>query len=281
MKRLFIFAAYDPAANIIDDSLIIYVRELSRYGDVVFFMDNDAPGTELDKLKPYTLYAGAARHRSYDFGSYKRGYIWARDNGILKNYDWVYMVNDSVYAPLHPILPLLTDLESRGRDATGMVYNPHKRRPHIQSWFIGMGRRVFLSEQFDSFITSVERQPDKGAVTYLYEQGFYRMLCQLGGSFACIFTLRGLAVYNKIKRLFMRGLPFMKKSAFIRRHGALGRQVSYVLDNIDPVLRAAIIENANREYGQDYVAWFLTGNIFKILWRNIRHSLYKLFVEGI
>lgn len=279
-KRLFLFAAYDPRDNLVDDSLIIYVRELSKMGDVVLFMDNDVAESELAKLRPYTLYAGGKKHGEYDFGSYKRAYIVARGGNIIENYDMVYMVNDSMYAPLHPILPLLGDLESHNTDAAGIMFNAHKRNPHIQSWFIGMAPRVFLSEQFDSFIRGVTRQ-DKGMVTYMYEQGFTRMLLENGGSWVCTFTVRGHAVYNKIKYLFQRGFPFMKKVAFIRRHGALGRQVSYVLKHIDPRLKDAIIENASREYGATHVRGFLTDNPIKIAYRTIKHSLHKLFIEGI
>ncbi len=282
-RRLFIFAAYDPANNhngVIDESLIMYVRALAALGDIVFYMDNDTTSEQLSKIRSYTMYAGANRHGEYDFGSYKRGYIWARDNNIIQNYDWVYMVNDSVYGPLRPILAILTDLESRGADATGMVLNAHKTKPHIQSWFIGIAPRVFLSEQFDAFIRGVTHQ-DKGMVTWLYENGFTRMMIEHGGTYSCKFNVRGHAVYNKIKHLFNHGFPFFKKTSFIRKHGALGRQVLYVLNHIDPAMRTAIIENAKHVYGAAHVKRFLTNNPIKIIWRNIKHTLVKIFKEGI
>jgi len=280
-KRLFLFAAFDPADNIIDDSLIDYVRALAALGDVVLYMDNDAPKSELAKLKPYVLHAGASAHGEYDFGSYKRGYLWARENDILQNYDRIYLVNDSMYAPLRPIQPLLEDLESRGTDVAGMVFNASPRRPHLQSWFIGMSRAVAVSEPFDSFIRAVARQTDKGMVTWLYEQGFFRLILANKWTWGAAVMVTGHAVYNDIQRLWDRGFPFMKKVSFVRRDGAMGRQILYILNRIAPDMKDAILENARREYGEKHVEWVLTNNPIKIAWRNIRHSLRKLFVEGI
>lgn len=280
-RRLFIFAAYDPRGGVVDSSLIDYVRSLSKIGDVVLYMDNNAPESELSKIRPFVLYAGASKHGEYDFGSYKRAYIWAYDNLKLSDYDWVYFANDSVYAPLHPVLPILKKLESRGTDAVGMVMKKHKSKPHIQSWFFGMTKTVFMSDEFDAFIRSVEKQTEKGMVTHLYENGFTRLLIKNHWSWAYEFTVTGHGVYNNVKSLFVRGLPFMKKAAFSRRHGSLGRQVLYILNHVDNGTKKSILENANRVYGNDYVNKFLTKNIFVIMYRNVWHSLYKLFVEGI
>ena len=39
-KRLFLFAGYDKD-GIIDDALIYYLSELSKYGDIIVYIDND------------------------------------------------------------------------------------------------------------------------------------------------------------------------------------------------------------------------------------------------
>ena len=280
-KRLFIFAAYDPQGGIVDDSLITYVKNLSEIGDVVLYMDNDTPESELSELKEYTLYTGASKHGEYDFGSYKRAYTWANNNLKLSDYEWVYFVNDSVYAPLHPILPTLNKLESAETDAIGMVMKKHKTKPHIKSWFFGLSTNLILLNEFYSFITGVEKQTDKGMVTHLYENGLTRLLIKNNWSWNYAFTVTRHGIYNNVKSLFINGLPFMKKSAFSRRHGSLGRQVLYILNHVNPKITNAIMENANRIYGIEYVKSFLTRNIFVIMYRNIKHSLYKFFIEGI
>lgn len=288
-RRLFIFAAFDTknyiqkisGEPVVDDSLIMYVRALSELGDVVLYMDNNTSESELNKLKPYTLYAGASAHSEYDFGSYKRAYLWAKSNLNLSDYDWVYLANDSMYAPLHPLRPVLENLESRNKDASGIVFNAHKRKPHLQSWFLGMSSKVFLSHDFDSFITSVEKQKDKGLVTYLYEQGFTRMLKKNNWSYSYLYSVTHHAVYNSIKKLFKQGMPFMKKTAFTRHLGSLGNQVLYVLEHIDSKSRDIILNDAKRVYCDKDIDKILTKNIFKIAYRKIKYTLRKLFIEGI
>jgi hypothetical protein len=160
------------------------------------------------------------------------------------------------------------------------MYNHHKKNPHLQSWFIGMRPRVFQSDQFDEFIRSVEKH-DKGMVIHLYEHGFTRLLKAHNGTFAYEWSVGGHTVYNQINKYFRRGFPFMKKINFSRKHGALGRQMKYVLDKINPIVSNAILENATRIYGEKYIKWILTNNPIKILFRNTHHILSKLFKGGL
>jgi hypothetical protein len=281
-NRLFIFAAYDPIGlGIVDDTLLIYLKELHKLGDVVFFMDNDASESELDKTRPYAIHAGAGRHGEYDFGSYKRGYVWARDNLDLSDYDWIYMANDSVYAPLHPLRPVIEKLESIGTDATGMMCNPNSKHPHIQSWFVGISPKVFDSPWFDAFIRGIARQPGKGEVTYLYEQGFTRLLEKNGLPWKCAYTIWNRGIYNRVRSLFARGFPFMKKSTLSRHGGALGAQILHILNRMPPEMKNAVVKNAAHVHGREYISWLLTGNPFKIAWRNTVYFLRKIFSKGV
>ena len=273
-KRLFLFAGYDARGHV-DASLTYYVRALARYGDVVLHMDNDCTDASIDSLKPYVLHADAARHGEYDFGSYKRAYIWARDNLNLADYDFVYMANDSVYGPLYDLGPILSDMESRAWSAFGPVCNPNRNHPHIQSWFIGMRPDVFLSDWFDAFMTSVTHQTDKGAVTKLYEQGFTAAVAAHNMSWGCIYTVANRGVYNKIKSLYKRGMPFMKKVAFSRHNGCLGRQILYVLNHIPTDARNAIMDGARHTFGDQYIEWLLTRNPFKVMWRCMTYGINK------
>ncbi len=279
-KRLFLFAGFN-AQHIIDDALVYYVRALSKCGDVVLCMDSDCSDAELQKLAPYVLHATAHRHGEYDFGSYKRAYMYATDTGILDKYDFVYMVNDSVYGPLIDIESSLHRMEKLNHDAFGLVYNPLASRPHIQSWFIGMRKNVFLSPWYDEFMRAITRQNDKGAITYMYEQGFTEMLRTHHIKFACLYSCPGRSVYNNVAALFRRGMPFMKKVAFTRADGALGNRILYILRRASPDVRDMILTSARGQYGDEYIKWLLTRNPIKIAYRHIKHALRKIFIEGL
>ena len=279
-KRLFLLAGYN-AHGLIDESLIFYIQALAACGDVVLCMDSDCSAVELQRIAPYVLHATAQRHGEYDFGSYKRAYMYAADADILKNYEFVYMVNDSVYGPLMDIEPSLTRMEELNSDAFGLVYNGTSSRPHIQSWFIGMRKNVFLSPWYDEFMRNITRQNDKGAITYLYEQGFTEMLRTHGVKFSCLYDCPGRSVYNNVAALFRRGMPFMKKVAFTRADGALGNRILYILRNVSPDVRDMILASARRTWGDEYIKWLLTRNPIKITYRHIKHALRKIFIEGL
>ncbi len=279
-KRLFLIAGYD-AKNCIDDALIYMLGTLSHFGDIIFYADSNIPDAQLKKIRHHTIHAAATHHGEYDFGSYKRAYIYATDNNLIKNYEFVYFINDSVYGPLGDMTPIFNRLESSNWDAFGLVQNPHPTHPHIQSWFIGCRPCVFTAPWFDEFFRRVTRQKSKGDITRIYEQGFTRELISHNIAYGAPWICRGRTVYNQIKKLYKSHMPFVKKAAIPRRHGALGRQFLYIITHISPETATAILSGARHTYGNKYICWLLTKNPVRIIYRSIRHCVYKVFIEGI
>ncbi|MDR1361219.1 MAG: hypothetical protein LBJ18_02820 [Rickettsiales bacterium] len=279
-RRLFIFAGYD-ASGIIDDSALLYARALSSLGDIIFFMDNNAAESELNKFRkiPNVLFAGAARHNEYDFGSYKRGFEFAKNHGILENYDWVYFVNDSVYGPLTPMRGVLEKLESDGSDAVAMVATTRvfKKQKFIESWFWGISPRVFLLDEFQQFIAGVKRQPTKEAIAAIYERGITDLLCRNNFATATAYDTGNRGIYNRPERLFRRGLPFVKKASLTRHNGELGAQIARILRRTPAPMRAAIMQNANRVFGADYMNWLLSAGPLATTTRKIKYIMTKVF----
>ncbi|MDE6251010.1 MAG: rhamnan synthesis F family protein [Alphaproteobacteria bacterium] len=279
-KRLFIFAGYS-ATNRVDAALTYYVRALSELGDVVLYMDCDAPKSELKKLAPYTLYAGASRHREYDFGSYKRAYIWARDNLDIKKYDIMYLVNDSVFGPLMDLTPTFDQMESIDTPAFGLVGNLHHAHPHIQSWFVGLRKKIFTAPWFDEFMLSVKHVPDKGSVTILYEHGLSNLITKHGFNWRCLYNMPGRSVYNRVKHMFKIGVPFIKKVAFTRHNGCLGGQLHYVMRHCDKAARDAIMNGACDTWGTEYISKLMTRNPLRLMWRGITYAIPKIIKREI
>ena len=273
-KRLFLFAGYD-ANGIIDDSLVLYVRALSKFGDVVLCMDCTCTKSNVLKVKHLVLHADAVRHGEYDFGSYKRAYIWACENLDLSKYDFMYLVNDSVYGPLFPLKKYLEKMESTNSDAFGMVKNTKASHPHIQSWFIGMRPSVFLSNWFNSFMLGITKLSSKGDITKVYEHGFTKNVTEHGGTWACLYSAYNRAIYNRIKHYYRKKMPFMKKVAFTRHNGCLGPQISYVLRHTSTTTRKAILSNAQRVYGTEYVNKMLTQNRIIAFINGLKYAIDK------
>lgn len=273
-RRLFLLAAYDPQ-GIVGEALVWYAGKLSECGDVVLAMDSDCTESELSKLSGVTLHCEACRHLEYDFGSYKRCHAWAEANLDLGSYDYLYLVNDSVYGPLSDILPSLEAMESLSVPAFSMVIHPAVDLPHLQSWFIGLSGQVFMSGWFTDFIRSVKRQPRKEDVCALYETGFCELLRSRDILFRGLYSVSGKGIYDRVLRVFRSGVPFFKKSAFIRHNGCAGWQLRVILDSVDSEVRGVIRRDAERLYGREYVERLLSCSPLQSFWRLVLYSLRK------
>ena len=225
-KRLFLFAGFDKD-NIVDDTLVYYVTALSKLGDIVFVMDTDLKPKEIEKISkiPNVLYAKAERHGEYDFGSYKRAYLWAKQNKILDNYDWLYLVNDSVYGPLWDLTNVLDNLENSDADLVGMTENCDKCTPkHVQSWFVGLSKKVFENTFFDNFMKKITRIPNKTALVLKYEAGLSWLVVRHGFKMKTIIDSEHNNIYSDPCSVLIGGVPFVKKN------GASGLRRLYFLN---------------------------------------------------
>lgn len=251
-KRLFLFASFSPSDSL-GAATLYYLEALSAFGDVVFRSDSNLPDSDIYKLRNFTLNAAAGKHGEYDFGSYKRAWIWACENCDIQSYDAVYLVNDSVFGPIYDLGPYLRKMEGSGAAFFGMVLKPSRKAPHIQSWFAGMDRRVFLTDEFDEFLRGVTAENDKSQVCIKYENGLYNLaVTTLGADVYAVYEIGGKGIYNKVRRNVGKGLPFIKKSSFPRHNMSLASQIRQVLEKAPAGLRDAIIRELSNEFGGDF-----------------------------
>ncbi len=274
-KRLFLFAGYDKD-GIIDDALIHYVSNVATFGDVILCMDCDCKKSETDKIKNYTIHTIAQRHGEYDFGSYKRCFQYARDNKILDKYDIIYLVNDSVFGPMFDMTNIIESLEKIPTDAAGLVVSKHKTHKFMESWFIRLNNKVFLSNWFDEFISNVKHEDLKNTITIKYEHGLTNVIKNNGCSWTGLYEFYGRYTYNEPKKLFKLGCPFVKKSSFTRHNGDCGSEIKYILNHADPRATKSVLTTANRIYGTEYMNCFLTNNHIKIFLRKIKYLIQKI-----
>lgn len=255
-KRLFIFAGYDKD-NIADATLTHYLNALSKLGDIVFTMDNDMAADELNKIKkiPNVLHAATVRHGEYDFGSYKRGYIWARDNKLLSKYEWIYLVNDSVIGPLWDISDMLKDLESRDADMIGLVMADNQYLAQsLQSWFVGITKKIATARFFDEFMTGITRQESKSHIVLKYEVRLTRMIlshgCKISAVYHDIMSGNTSSVYDNPKVILDAGIPFVKKTAIKHK-----TQIEYLLPYTTDEFVNSILNYAGRHNCPDQIPY--------------------------
>ena len=179
--RYAIFAGYNKN-GIIEPYVITYLKELNKVTDgIVYITDSSINPNELKKLKGINIIHNEhKRHEEYDWGSYKRGYNWLRQNKYLEKADELVFANDSCYAPLTSFKPMFTEMQKRkDLDFWGDLQST-KYKTHIQSYFMVFRQPVIKSTSFQSLLNSVTHYDDSRYYILKYELEATQLLQNLG-----------------------------------------------------------------------------------------------------
>lgn len=210
-KRLAIFASYDAKGKI-RDSVLYYLRGLRDVCQtIIFIADNDAEVNEQTKLSEFADFSFFARHGEYDFGSYKRGFQFADENGLLVGVHELILCNDSCLGPIKPLTEIFSTLEDNHTiDFWGITEN-YEISPHLQSYFLVFRRNVFTHSCFQSFLRSVTKLP-YWDIVLTYEIPFTAYLSQYG--FRHTSFIPAWDKHDPSRRMYSllkKGSPFIKK----------------------------------------------------------------------
>lgn len=222
MKRAVIFAHYDRQ-NLIDDYVVYYLKALKEAAQELVFV-SCCNIENMEKLDGIASHIIAEPHDEYDFGSYKRGFLYLLPR--LDEFDEIIFANDSCFGPFHSLNPIFDEMDLKGCDFWGITKNnfgyrkkPNHffvKRPHIQSYFVVLKKNVFTSDVFKNFITSVKHEEKKELIISNYEIGLTELLCDNGFKYDVYVN-----AYNRINNITIlkwrqiileHRMPFMKCS---------------------------------------------------------------------
>lgn len=178
-KRIAVFASYSGDGTIAD-YVVYYLKELKKVCDaIVFVADNPIIPAEAEKIKDIVIYAKFERHNEYDFGSYKRGYMWLKKQGLLKRCDELLLCNDSCYGPVYPLKDVFDKMSKKDCDFWGMIQNDDVKY-HLQSWFYLFKHNVLTSRLLDKFFEKVQHQNSFWDYVFKYECELTKFLIDNG-----------------------------------------------------------------------------------------------------
>lgn len=213
MKILVIFAGYDKD-NIIDDYVVYYIKELKKIADIIYVSDCNIAYNELEKIKDYCIHTINERHEEYDFGSYKKGYLYAKENNILQHYDKIIFCNDSVYGPFFDIENTINKMICYN---FGGIYISKDLKiaehDYITSFFIIIDKTIFNKDFFNRFISEVKKEEDKMDIIKKYEFGLSKLMLDNNIELKGLFNDNGefnRPYFNPLS-LIEEGYPFLKK----------------------------------------------------------------------
>lgn len=199
--RVSIFASYS-SDKVIDDSVVFYLKELRKVCDAIIFVaDNPTSESEFAKIKDTVIYAQFSKHDKYDFGSYAIGFNWLKSSEIYNKTNELIFCNDSVYGPYYPLSRFF---EKRSLSKCNMFYGhtinyiaierrPDKvvarcLKPHIQSYFFILDKKIFTSSFFSDFLSGVKTEQSKADIIINYELGLTKVITENGYDFDAYFS---------------------------------------------------------------------------------------------
>ena len=216
-----IFAGYSADGSI-SDYVITYLKKLKEISpNIIFVTDNPISKSEIKKLTPYVNHLIAYRHEEYDWGSFKRGYNWLKQNSTPINN--LIIANDSTISITNSFAPIFNDFKQKNTDFYGITANTDGTY-HIQSFFMIFSPKVHTTNEFNNYLNSVTKQKDGLHVAYRYEVPFTQYLSSLGFSHSTYIAhneLSYLELNDKhcypLSLLSKHNLPLLKMRTFTNR----------------------------------------------------------------
>ena len=221
-KNTAVFAAYTQD-GIVSDYVISYLKALKEIApNIIYITDNPLKRTEIKKLSPYVTHLEASRHGEYDWGSYKRGFNWLKENNYLLQTNKLILANDSALLIAESLKPVLNAMP-KGTDLYGITANQDGTY-HLQSYFLILGKDLFNHPLFDEYLNTVRAQKDGLTVAYRYEVPFTQFVTDLGYKTAAYIPyeqLKHLPLNDKncypLTMLSKYHAPFLKMRTFTNR----------------------------------------------------------------
>ncbi|PVG81359.1 hypothetical protein DDE18_17885 [Nocardioides gansuensis] len=242
-RRVCLFAGYD-GDGIIDETVVTYLADLSRFADVYYLADCELAAGELEKIAPYTRGAWAIRHGRYDFGSYSMLAKELVGWDVIDTYDELMLANDSCFL-VQPLDQVFAKMDATTCDWWGLqatyddfddrAYERLGRRLgldevgeqmrqlglwrysdfiHVGSYFLCYRKRVHTDPRFRRRLDEVASQSEKVTIILKYEIGFSRLLILAGFRLATF--VDGILAYHPVYRasafdLVHEGFPLLKR----------------------------------------------------------------------
>ncbi|MEI0532267.1 rhamnan synthesis F family protein [Brachyspira pilosicoli] len=239
IKRLVILAGYDKD-NIIDDYVVYFIKELKKIADIIYVSNCYFNEKELSKISNYCIATICEPHGESDWGSYKRGFRYSRISKLLFNYDYLILVNDSIYGPFYDLKHIVETMELKNLDAWSMFYCFYDfvNLSHLQGYFVSIKKEVFLSEDFTFFMYSITKLHDKLDLIIHYETGltkfFQKHNYKIGGYFDSLSIKTendSNFPFHDAKEIIKLGFPFLKRSILLNP-----TVFSFTPDNLNEII---------------------------------------------
>ncbi|MBQ8671400.1 MAG: hypothetical protein IJ525_02645 [Alphaproteobacteria bacterium] len=266
--RVMVFASFD-AKGIVHDYVLSYLHKMSALcNKIVFIADNETTEEQKLKLSGLVDYMQFEKHGEYDFGSYKRGFIWLKKQDWFDKIDEIVFCNDSCFS-VGEFKPVFDVMNDRKCDFWGMTENADHKK-HLQSFFWVFKKNVFNNEVFERFINSIKHEDNFMDIVLNYEVPLTEYLEQKG--FVSDAYIKGIYSPHQYPVTTLRKkMPLIKKKAFCVAEKILD---SYSLEGIIDLFRE--IKKVSPDDYADIVNYFDQKPLHIIIRYVFKRNLYRI-----
>lgn len=232
MRRLGVLVFFD-ANGIVDEYLLVYLKAISEHLDNIRIICNGyIPEEEEKKLMFFSNEIIKRENQGYDGGAYKHFFTEViSGKSDLEEFDEIIIMNDTFFGPINPLEPMFEQMDMRDVDFWGITRHPKYgtdeiRNEHIQSYFIAIRKRMFMSDDFFEFWNNLTLADSFQAAVDSFEIRFTDFFSEKGYSWDCYVDSKYLdnkkclatnynqnhyKIYDLLKN---KKHPFLKKKDF-------------------------------------------------------------------
>lgn len=162
-RTVALFAMYAPDGKV-PEATFLYIRGLMEIADdVIVCSDSSICPDDVERMMQLAAGGLFERHGGYDFGSFRRAYRMARENGFLDDCDRLILANDSCVGPIVSFSEMMDRMSARTCDFWGQTSYSFHGRVHVQSYFIVFTKSVVKGGALERFLSGLPEKADSRA----------------------------------------------------------------------------------------------------------------------
>lgn len=162
--------------GIVDDYITFLLRGLKGFlSELVIVCNGDVLETERHKLERFASQIIIRENKGFDIMAWRRIILEYLAQDKLQFYDELIILNDSFYGPVNSFQDMFHKMDGQAIDFWGIIRHPESYDivrgcipEHIQSFFIVIRSRMFLSQEFRIFWEKLDLS-DKGLLDAILE----------------------------------------------------------------------------------------------------------------
>lgn len=222
-KRALVYVIFE-SENRLQEYKLRFLQALSPLMDEVIVVVNGSLCVEdVNNLKSYGQVL-TRDNKGYDTAAFREG-IFAFGKDKLKNYDQLFLVNDTNIGPMSDLSQLCQEMTDRHLDFWGISFgeeqedvtkeNPYGYIPkHLQSYFLVIEKLMLNDDAFYSYWSDLTDTDSRDKAIGRHETRFTKYFADLGYRFdAVVQEYEDSAMYIHPLRMLKAGSPLVKYTA--------------------------------------------------------------------